>query len=121
MVDFVNKNRRLFKFALITSPLIGLYSQVPILIVLDAFEVDTQALAFLDPSNILLKGVYITLTIFVQWVINIFLFSDSRILNRINPQFSKSIKYILSYSVGLVFLSSAVLLINTDMLKPTII
>ncbi len=78
-------NRRLLRSALISSPIIGLYGAMPILL-----------LSTMPPRIVLIVAGSITLNVFLFWMINIFL------LHRFANRPGSAMRYLISYGITFV-------------------
>lgn len=89
--------RQLLKMALITSPIIGIYTIIPIVLFIYSFHESKVMLLFWDDYKLFVAVLGITVVVFIWWLINIWLFNflDKRIKKRV----SNNWKYILSYSI----------------------
>ncbi len=87
--------KQLIRLAFITSPIIGIYAIVPMLVFLLAQPENQEFLYFIDSGRILIGISVISASFFLQWLFNIILF---RILDR-REIFQKNswLKYIASY------------------------
>lgn len=98
MFKLNSETKQLLKIAAITSPIIGIYSMIPIFLFVSSVPSVKQDLYFLGPQRLVLGISFISLIIFVQWIINIIL------QNYIQP------KRIFARKKGLIILISYLLL-----------
>lgn len=92
-----NQLRELLKMAIITSPLIGIYTISPVLLFIFSMPKTEALLLFWDNTKLLISALAITIFVFVQWLINIWLFKF--IETRRKNILGKNWKYIVSYGV----------------------
>lgn len=94
--------RQLIKTALLTSPLIALYSILPVLLfVASTFEAESS-FAFWDTKRFFYSLTIVTNIVFLQWCLNIWLFT---ILDKKKAKgISKLVKYLISYAVVILVL-----------------
>lgn len=87
---------QMFKMALVTSPIMAIFSITPVLIFMISYPGNEHILQFLDYHKLLLGTTVLSLIIFTQWIINIWIFY---ILDkRVKFTIKNWIKYFFSYS-----------------------
>ncbi|ALO14088.1 Sensor histidine kinase YehU [Salinivirga cyanobacteriivorans] len=91
--------RQLLRMAMLTSPLIGIYTIIPVLLFAASLPQSDVYFIFWDQIRVLLAVLGITFIVFVQWLINIWLFKI--LANRINSSWGKALKYFISYGIML--------------------
>ncbi len=111
MLSFAAYQKRLIKMALITSPLIGLFALVPMVLISEVLPHD-QHLAIFDNIPHLLLGIgLVTGIVLTLWGMNIFLLCQ---FNRMGQRISQKtwLRYILSYMLAFILIASMMSIIE---------
>lgn len=96
LTNFSKYKRRLYKTALITAPLMGALSMVPLLLFLDSFPVEGDLLQLFKTSSFIRGASMVTLNVSILWFINIAL------VRYLPPEKrdKQVLRYILSFLIG---------------------
>lgn len=104
MTSFNKYRKRLYRTALITAPLMGALSIVPVLLFLDSFPIEGEIMAILKPTRFAKVIAMITLNVSILWIVNIALirYLPPEKRNR------QTLRYFLSFFIGftLMFLTA---------------
>lgn len=119
MTSFDKYKGKLFKMALITSPLIGSYSLIPMFLYIGSSESLRLANDIdLDLPKILLGLFTASTSIFLQWLINIALLRYIPRLNHLNQKQQNWLRYISAYL--LTFLLALIMITVRNKVKPLV-
>lgn len=95
--------RQLIKMAFITSPIIGIYTVTPMVLFIISLPNSETIQLFWDKALFAVAVGLVTLFVFIQWLIDILLFSV--LDNRLKKNIPKALKYFLSYTIFIGFVA----------------